>query len=186
MDSLNGRTKKWMFQWVSMDVEVSGMRWMWFILALRCGKALNSPSRSQTIKRVRSTSNLFAAWNGETHILVGGLVAIFWIFPLILDCFHHANWRSHIFQRGGPKITNQHIFLNKNGGMRPESSRPNRFSHNSPVFLNHRSSFVNDHRWVKKSTGLGWTPVDHYLYGCSWPQLWTVLDIVRSEKFSQV
>ena len=33
--------------------------------------------------------------------LVGGLVAIFGIFPLILGCFHHPNWRSHIFQRGG-------------------------------------------------------------------------------------
>ena len=43
----------------------------------------------------------------NTH-LVGGLVAIFWIFPFILGCGHHPNWRSHIFQRAGP-TTNQHI-----------------------------------------------------------------------------
>ena len=30
----------------------------------------------------------------------------FGIFPLILGCSHHPNWRTHIFQRGGP-TTNQ-------------------------------------------------------------------------------
>ena len=30
----------------------------------------------------------------------------FFIFPLILGCDYHPNWRSHIFQRGGP-TTNQ-------------------------------------------------------------------------------
>ena len=34
------------------------------------------------------------------------LVAINFIFPLILGFCHHPNWRSHIFQRGG-KTTNQ-------------------------------------------------------------------------------
>ena len=35
----------------------------------------------------------------------------FFIFPLILGCFHHPNWRSHIFQRGGA-TTNQMIIYN--------------------------------------------------------------------------
>ena len=35
------------------------------------------------------------------YILVGGLVAIWIIFPEILGIYNHPNWRSHIFQRGG-------------------------------------------------------------------------------------
>ena len=35
--------------------------------------------------------------------LVGGLVAMNFIFPLILGFDYHPNWRSHIFQRGGDK-----------------------------------------------------------------------------------
>ena len=38
--------------------------------------------------------------------LVGGLVAINFIFPLILGISNHPNWRTHIFQRGG-LTTNQ-------------------------------------------------------------------------------
>ena len=38
-----------------------------------------------------------------TEFLVGGLVAIFGIFPEILGVCHHPNWRNHIFQRGGEK-----------------------------------------------------------------------------------
>ena len=30
------------------------------------------------------------------------MVAIFFVFPEILGLCHHPNWRSHIFQRGGP------------------------------------------------------------------------------------
>ena len=41
--------------------------------------------------------------------LVGGLVAINFIFPEILGLCHHPNWRTHMFQRGGP-TTNQ-IYL---------------------------------------------------------------------------
>ena len=41
------------------------------------------------------------------HFLVGGLVAIFY-FPIYWE-FHHPNWLTHIFQRGGP-TTNQ-IFV---------------------------------------------------------------------------
>ena len=33
--------------------------------------------------------------------LVGGLVAMNFIFPLILGFDYHPNWRTHIFQRGG-------------------------------------------------------------------------------------
>ena len=33
--------------------------------------------------------------------LVGGLVAMIFIFPLILGCSHHPNWRSLIFFRTG-------------------------------------------------------------------------------------
>ena len=40
--------------------------------------------------------------------LVGGLVAIFY-FPIYWGEFHHPNWRSHIFQRGGPGPTNQDL-----------------------------------------------------------------------------
>ena len=42
----------------------------------------------------------------QLWILVGGLVAIWIIFPFILGVIHHPNWRTHIFQRGGP-TTNQ-------------------------------------------------------------------------------
>ena len=31
------------------------------------------------------------------------MVAIFGIFPFILGCGHHPNWRSHIFQKGHPQ-----------------------------------------------------------------------------------
>ena len=34
--------------------------------------------------------------------LVGGLVAIFCIFPLILGFDNHPNWRTHIFSEGWP------------------------------------------------------------------------------------
>ena len=44
--------------------------------------------------------------------LVGGLVAIFCIFPLILGCCHHPNWRTHIFQRGGPTTNQKGLNLN--------------------------------------------------------------------------
>ena len=40
------------------------------------------------------------------QVLVDGLVAINVFFPEILGCCHHPNWRTHIFQRGGP-TTNQ-------------------------------------------------------------------------------
>ena len=46
-----------------------------------------------------------AAWQAlvATNIyLVGGLVAILFIFPEILGISNHLNWRTHIFQRGGP------------------------------------------------------------------------------------
>ena len=36
-------------------------------------------------------------------LLVGGLVAINFIFPFILGCCHHPNWRTHIFQDGVAK-----------------------------------------------------------------------------------
>ena len=36
------------------------------------------------------------------HISKISLVAINFIFPLILGCCHHPNWRTHIIQRGGP------------------------------------------------------------------------------------
>ena len=42
--------------------------------------------------------------------LVGGLVAIFY-FPIYWE-FHHPNWRTHIFQRGGP-TTNQKILQDR-------------------------------------------------------------------------
>ena len=43
-------------------------------------------------------------------ILVGGLVAIWIIFPEILGCIHHPNWRSPSFFRGVAfKTTNQWI-----------------------------------------------------------------------------
>ena len=32
------------------------------------------------------------------------MVAMFGIFPWILGCDYHPNWRTHIFQRGGKKI----------------------------------------------------------------------------------
>ena len=38
--------------------------------------------------------------------LVGGLVAIFYVPINIKGLCHHPNWRTHIFQRGGP-TTNQ-------------------------------------------------------------------------------
>ena len=44
-----------------------------------------------------------------TH-LVGGLVAMNFMFPEILGCDYHPNWRTHIFQRGGP-TTNQPFYL---------------------------------------------------------------------------
>ena len=36
-------------------------------------------------------------------MLVGGLVAMNFIFPLILGFDYHPNWRTHIFQRGAKK-----------------------------------------------------------------------------------
>ena len=36
----------------------------------------------------------------EMSLLVGGLVAINFIFPEILGCFHHPNWRTLIIFRG--------------------------------------------------------------------------------------
>ena len=46
-------------------------------------------------------------WLAGKHHLVGGLVAIFY-FP-IYWVSNHPNWRTHIFQRGGP-TTNQSSF----------------------------------------------------------------------------
>ena len=35
----------------------------------------------------------------------------FCIFPLILGCCHHPNWRTHIFQRGGPTTNQIYIYF---------------------------------------------------------------------------
>ena len=43
-----------------------------------------------------------AVWWALDMFLVGGLVAIFGIFPWILGVDYHPNWRTYIFQRGGP------------------------------------------------------------------------------------
>ena len=43
---------------------------------------------------------------GDYLLLVGGLVDISFIVPEILGISNHPNWRTHIFQRGGPS-TNQ-------------------------------------------------------------------------------
>ena len=49
---------------------------------------------------------------GLTHFdwnLAGGLVAINFMFPLILGCDDHPNWRTHIFQRGGEKPPTRNV-----------------------------------------------------------------------------
>ena len=46
----------------------------------------------------------------HTIFLVGGLVAIFGIFPYIWVA-NHPNWRTHIFQRGFSPTTNQTLYL---------------------------------------------------------------------------
>ena len=43
--------------------------------------------------------------------LVGGLVAINFLFPQKLGMSNHPNWRTHIFQRGGQKPPTSHDFF---------------------------------------------------------------------------
>ena len=53
-------------------------------------------------------------WLPSINYLVGGLVAINFIFPLILGISNHPNWRTHIFQRGGPTTNQLHVQNPKN------------------------------------------------------------------------
>ena len=65
----------------------------------------SSPRRQLLLAQLRLF--FFEAHEDSLPILVGALVAINFIFPLILGCCHHPNWRTHIFQRGGPTTNHQ-------------------------------------------------------------------------------
>ena len=52
----------------------------------------------------------FPSW--ETMTGWWWMVAMNFIFPLILGCDYHPNWRTHIFQRGSP-TTNQTWFYHE-------------------------------------------------------------------------
>ena len=109
----------------------------------------------------------------EFH-LVGGLVAMIFIFPEILGCIHHPNWLTHIFQRGGYTTTNQswfamvdhqkmfsHQIMDHHGSTLVET----RLKHIETIFLDPaigHSDIVVSMQW------LGWWPtktwVDHSMY----------------------
>ena len=65
--------------------------------------------------------------------LVDGLVAIFY-FPIYWEC-HHPNWRTHIFQRGGPTTNQPSTFLYNSLVTHCEKILPHHWKAASTVFL---------------------------------------------------
>ena len=74
-------------------------------LVQRSGTNTSSVSCARQSSRARATrcTSTFSGWWFGCHQ--------FFIFPEILGCIHHPNWRTHFFQRGGSTMLNHQPVL---------------------------------------------------------------------------
>ena len=107
------------FPYVSVsqkDFPLSMMCWLYIKrypkICICCSKTLDvarrrknksSPNHHELMGGLASSSPVRVGCIGLPTLLVGGLVAMNFIFPDMTWESHHPNWRSHIFQRGGKK-----------------------------------------------------------------------------------
>ena len=92
---------EYLFEHVTLKAECY---WWEYVLTFKFYMLLNSVEDQHILSRYLWSTLLFV----DLQNLVGGLVAIFY-FPINLGNNHHPNWRTHIFERGGPTTNREYI-----------------------------------------------------------------------------
>ena len=83
--------------------------------------------------------------------LVGGLVAMNFIFPFILGMSNHPNWRTHIFQRGGPGPPTRYVYtISRSTSLRCNKPMPLAFR-SKAVVARHLSFAPSDSGGAERS-----------------------------------